>query len=100
MPLRVLKDLDFKGKKVLIRTDFNVPLNEKGEITDDTRIKESLPTIQYILAHGGSVILMSHLGRPKGKKDLKFSLTPCANCLSELLERPVTRAPYCTGTEV
>lgn len=92
-----VKDLDLKNKKALIRVDFNVPM-EKGIITDDTRIKASLPTIQYVLDQGGSVILMSHLGRPKGC-DPQFSLAPCAKGLSELLNRPVKLAPDCHGPE-
>ena len=91
--------MDLKNKKALIRVDFNVPI-EKGMITDDTRIKASIPTIQYVLDHGGAVILMSHLGRPKGKPDPQFSLAPCAKRLSELLKRPVQMAPDCQGPEV
>lgn len=94
-----VRDLPLAGKKALIRVDFNVPL-EKGRITDDTRIRASLPTIQYVLDKGGSVILMSHLGRPKGKPDPQFSLSPCAKHLSELLQRPVKMAPNCCGIEV
>lgn len=94
-----IRDLDLKNKKALIRVDFNVPL-EKGKITDDTRIRASLPTIQYVLDHGGSVILMSHLGRPKGKHDPKFSLAICGKRLSELLHKPVEIASDCIGTEV
>lgn len=92
-------DLDLKGKKALIRVDFNVPLDQ-GRITDDTRIQASLPTIQYILDQGGAVILMSHLGRPKGGPSPDFSLKPCAKRLSELLKRPVQMAPDCRGQEV
>lgn len=95
-----LEDLDVKGKKVLVRVDFNVPLNDQGKITDDTRIRASLPTIEYILSHGGSVILMSHLGRPKGKKDPAFSLKPCAEHLAKLLKKPVKLAPDCIGKKV
>ena len=91
-----LQDLDLKDKKVLVRVDFNVPLNEDGTISDDTRLRESLPTIQYILKAGGCVILMSHLGRPKGI-DLKFSLKPCKTALSELLNQPVEMADDCIG---
>lgn len=94
-----VKDLNLKGKKALIRVDFNVPL-ENGQITDDTRIRASLPTIQYVLEQGGSVILMSHLGRPKGQPDPQFSLAPCAKRLSELLQRPVQMASDCCGSEV
>jgi phosphoglycerate kinase len=94
-----LSDLDLKGKKVLIRVDFNVPQNPDGTIADETRIRESLPTIQYALNAGAAVILMSHLGRPKGKRDPQFSLAPCATALSHLLNRPVAMAPDCIGSE-
>jgi len=93
-----IQDLDLKNKKILIRVDFNVPL-ENGFITDDKRIVESLPTIQYVLDQGGIPILMSHLGRPK-KFDAKLSLAPCATRLSELLNRPVKMATDCCGAEV
>lgn len=92
-----LKQLDVKNKKVLLRVDFNVPINEEGTITDNTRIKEALDSIQYILDHKGSVILMSHLGRPKGKPDPKFSLEPCAKALALLLRHPVLMAKDCIG---
>ncbi|MCE2983786.1 MAG: phosphoglycerate kinase [Parachlamydia sp.] len=92
-------DVPLKGEKVLMRVDFNVPM-EKQEIKDDTRIKASLPSIQSILTGGGSVILMSHLGRPKGKPDLNFSLKPCADRLSELLQRPVKFVEECVGPQV
>lgn len=94
-----LQDLALKGKKVLMRVDFNVPLNKEGEITDDTRIKEALPSIEYILKAGGAVILMSHLGRPKGKRDPEFSLAPCAKALSTLLKMPVHFASDCIGED-
>lgn len=90
-----LSQLPIKGKKVLVRVDFNVPLDREQKITDDTRIRASLPTIQYILDSGGAVILMSHLGRPKGKSSAEFSLKPCATRLSELLNHPVIMAPDC-----
>ncbi|MGL5264468.1 MAG: phosphoglycerate kinase [Candidatus Rhabdochlamydia sp.] len=92
-----LEQLDVKDKKVLLRVDFNVPINEKGIITDDTRMKEALVSIQYILDHKGSVILMSHLGRPKGKFDAKLSLEPCAKALALLLKHPVLMAKDCVG---
>jgi phosphoglycerate kinase len=90
-----LQDLEVKDKRVLMRVDFNVPMDASGKITDDTRIKEALPSIRYILDHGGSVVLMSHLGRPKGKIDLTFSLKPVAVRLSELLHQPVLFAQDC-----
>jgi phosphoglycerate kinase len=95
-----LQDLDVRGKKVLVRVDFNVPLNKDGSISDDTRIQESLPTIQAILKEGGSVILMSHLGRPKGGPDPQFSLGPVARHLSKLLGIPVLMADDCVGEKV
>ncbi|HSX03815.1 MAG TPA: phosphoglycerate kinase [Rhabdochlamydiaceae bacterium] len=95
-----LNALPVKGKKVLVRVDFNVPLNKDGTISDDTRIKASLPTIQYILKEGGSAILMSHLGRPEGEKEPKYSLAPCAKRLSELLKKEVHFAPDCVGHKV
>jgi len=99
-PKLSLKDLLVKGKKVLMRVDFNVPLDKNGKITDDTRIRASLPSIQYILERGGSIILMSHLGRPKNKKTPDFSLAPCAQQLSQLLGKPVIMAKDCVGEEV
>lgn len=95
-----LDDVGLKGKRVLVRVDFNVPLDSKGGVTDDTRIVESLPTIKKILSNGGKAILMSHLGRPKGKPKSEFSLKPVANRMSELLKKPVAFAPDCIGPEV
>lgn len=95
-----LKDLSLKGKKVLMRVDFNVPLSKDGSISDDSRITAALPSIEYILAHGASLILMSHLGRPNGKPDPQYSLAPTAKRLSELLQKAVPLAPDCVGTEV
>jgi len=104
MPYLSIRDIDIKGKRVFIRVDFNVPLakNEQGqiEITSDKRIKASLPTIQYALEHGAALILASHLGRPKGKRDPEQSLKPAAARLSELLKVPVAMAPDCVGPEV
>ncbi len=96
--VRDVKDL--RGKRVLERVDFNVPQDESGQITDDTRIRASLPTIQYLLDQGAAVILMSHLGRPKGKVNPKYSLRPVAERLGELLGKPVTLAPDSVGPEV
>jgi phosphoglycerate kinase len=92
--------VDLKGKRVLVRVDFNVPLDENLNITDDTRIVESLPTIKKIIAEGGKAILMSHLGRPKGGPNPKYSLKPTAKRLSELLGKEVKLAPDCIGEEV
>ncbi|MFQ5728896.1 MAG: phosphoglycerate kinase [Waddliaceae bacterium] len=95
-----LKDLPLDGKRVLIRVDFNVPLDKNGAITDDARIEASLPTIKYVLDHGGFPILMSHLGRPKGKALPEFSLAPCAKRLAFMLGKPVAMAKDCIGEEV
>jgi phosphoglycerate kinase len=92
--------LDVAGKRVFVRVDFNVPLNEKGEITDDTRIRASLPTIRYISEHGGRALLASHLGRPKSGPQDDLRLAPCARRLGELLDREVRMAPDCVGPEV
>ncbi len=94
-----LKDVDLKGKRVLVRVDFNVPMDELGNIEEDTRIRASLPTIRYLLDAKAKVILMSHLGRPKGK-DPRFSLAPVAKRLSRYLEKEVLMAPDCVGEEV
>ena len=93
---RSIKDLDLRGKRVFIRVDFNVPI-KNGTIGDDTRIRASLPTIRYALEQGATVILASHLGRPKGKPNPEFSLKPVAARLSELLGRPVEFAEDCIG---
>ena len=94
-----LRDLDIDGKKVLMRVDFNTPLDERGEVADDTRIRASLPSIRYILEQGGRLILMSHLGRPKGVEP-SLSLAPCARVLSRLLNHSVELAPDCIGPQV
>jgi phosphoglycerate kinase len=92
--------IDLKGKRIFIRVDFNVPLDEKNEITDDTRITLSLPTLRFVIEAGGKAILASHLGRPKGKRDPKYSLSPVAKRLSQLLGQKVTLANDCIGEEV
>ena len=92
-----IRDLDLKGKRVFVRVDFNVPLSDVGEITDDTRIRQTLPTLEYALARGARLILASHLGRPKGKPNPKMSLRPAATRLGELLGRPVRFAVDCVG---
>jgi phosphoglycerate kinase len=94
-----VRDLDLKGKRIFMRVDFNVPLNDAGEITDDTRIQASLPTILYIMERGGRLILASHLGRPKGKVNPKMSLKPAATRLAQLLGKPVAFAADCIGPE-
>ena len=95
-----LKDVALADKRVLMRVDFNVPLDENQQITDDARIQAALPSIQYVIEQGGKLILMSHLGRPKGNVVPKMSLTPAATRLSELLGQPVPLAPDCVGAEV
>ncbi len=99
MNKKTVRDIDLKGKRVLMRVDFNVPMQD-GKVTDDKRIKASLPTIQYVLDQGASLILMSHLGRPKGGPDPEFSLRPAAEVLAGHLGRPVQMAPDCVGPEV
>lgn len=93
---KMVTDLDVEGKKVIVRVDFNVPIKD-GKISDDTRITAALPTINYLLDHGASVILMSHLGRPKTKEDLQFSLKPVAEHLATLINAPVKFASDCRG---
>ena len=93
---KMVTDLDVEGKKVIVRVDFNVPIKE-GKITDDTRITAALPTINYLLDHGAAVILMSHLGRPKTKEDLQYSLKPVAEHLATLVNVPVKFASDCRG---
>ncbi|WP_409227910.1 phosphoglycerate kinase [Gudongella sp. SC589] len=92
MNKKTLKDMDVKGKKVLVRVDYNVPMNSEGVITDDIRIRSSLPTVEYLLENGAAVILMSHLGRPKGEPKEEFSMLPVANKLSQLLKKEVVFA--------
>ncbi len=120
MQKATIRDVDTRGKRVLVRVDFNVPLDKQGQITDDTRIRAALPTIKYLLGHGAgaraagenagtrfphapaagaAVILMSHLGRPDGQRQEKFSLKPVAERLAQLLGQPVPLAPDCIGPE-
>lgn len=98
MNKKTVKDIDIKGKRVLMRVDFNVPMAD-GKVTDDKRIRAALPTIQYILDQGASLVLMSHLGRPKSAPDLTFSLRAASEVLSMLLNRSVQMAPDCIGAE-
>ncbi len=98
MNKKTVKDVDFQGKRVLVRVDFNVPLKD-GVITDDTRIKAALPTINYLIEQGGKVILVSHLGRPKGQVKEEFRLNPVADRLSELLGKEVIKVNDCIGEE-
>ena len=95
-----LNDIEVKGRRVLMRVDFNVPLDAGGNITDDKRIRAALPSIRNVLERGGALVLMSHLGRPEGKPEPKLSLAPCAVRLSELLARPVRQLSDCIGPEV
>lgn len=99
MNKKTVRDLELSGKRVLMRVDFNVPL-DNGTITDDTRIQAALPTIKYILDQGACLVLMSHLGRPKGEKKPEFSLKPVADYLANLVDGPVQMAPETTGDEV
>lgn len=100
MAIRTVNQVELNGKRVFLRVDFNVPLNEKNEITDDTRIVESLPTLRSVMDKGGKLILASHLGRPKGKRDPKYSLAPVAERLSKLLGKKVALAKDCIGEDV
>ncbi len=93
-----INDVDLRGKRVFIRVDFNVPLKD-GVITDDTRVRETLPTLRLAIQKGGRLVLASHLGRPKGAPDPKYSLAPVAKKLQELLERSVGFANDCVGTD-
>ena len=99
MNKKTVRDADVEGKRVLVRVDFNVPL-EGGRVTDDTRIRAALPTIRYLLDRDAVVILASHLGRPKGKVDDQYRMAPVADRLSELLDRPVVKLNDCVGPEV
>src|SRR5438128_12311864 len=100
MNKKTIRDIDVAGKRVLVRVDFNVPLDTDQHITDDTRIRAALPTIRYLLDQGAAVILMSHLGRPDGKVVDKLRLAPVAERLSELLGQPVQVATDSVGPEV
>jgi phosphoglycerate kinase len=99
MNKKTVKDIDLKGKRVFMRVDFNVPMQD-GKVTDDKRIRAALPTIKYVVDKGASLLLASHLGRPKGGPDPEFSLRPAAEVLSSLLGIPVKMAPDCVGPAV
>ena len=90
-----IDNFNFNGKKAIVRVDFNVPLDENGNITDDTRIRGALPTLEKILADGGSLIIMSHMGKPKGKVNPKFSLAQIKDAVAKALGRDVKFAPDC-----
>jgi len=100
MPIQTVNQIDLKGKRIFIRVDFNVPQDEMGAVTDDTRILLSLPTLRFVMEAGGKIILASHLGRPKGKRDPKYSLAPVAERLSQLTGEKVGFAKDCIGEEV
>ena len=95
----IIKDYKFAGKKAIVRVDFNVPLDENGKITDDTRIRGALPTLKYILDEGGALIIMSHMGKPKGKVSAKFSLSQIKDAVSAALGRPVQFAKDCAKAQ-
>src|SRR5712671_5340926 len=98
-----VKDVNVRGKRVLVRVDYNVPMEEKGAemvINDATRIKETVPTLDYLIQNGAKIILMSHLGRPKGQREPSMSLRPVANKLADMLCRPVAFVDDCIGEKV
>jgi phosphoglycerate kinase len=95
-----IKDIPLEGKTVLLRADYNVPLDDNGKIDDDYRIKQSLPTLHYLLEQNCKIVICSHLGRPKGEKDHKLSLEPIAQHLADLISRPVSFVPDCVGDKV
>src|SRR5687768_9278533 len=100
MPKKTIADVDVAGKRVLMRVDFNVPLDPSGSITDDRRVRMALPSIESVLTRGGRLILMSHLGRPKGKGfEAEYSLKPVAEHLKELLDGPVSFASDTVGDD-
>jgi 3-phosphoglycerate kinase len=94
---KTIRDIDLDGKRVLLRADYNVPLDDHGNITDDYRLQQSVPTVRFLLGHGASVIICSHLGRPDGKSNPKYSLLPVAKRLKELLGVDVEFVPECVG---
>ena len=99
VPKLTIEDVEVAGKRVILRVDFNVPLDDQGNITDDTRIRAVLPTINYLLDEGVRVLVASHLGRPRARRDPKYSLAPAAKRLSRLLEKDCPLAPDCVGPE-
>src|SRR3954453_22526710 len=100
MNKKTIKDVEWAGKKALVRVDFNVPQGDDGQITDDARIRAALPTINYLLEHGAAVILMSHLGRPKDGPDPRYSMKVTADHLATLISAPVKFVGVTTGPEV
>jgi len=99
MDRKTYEDIEVQGKRVLVRVDFNVPIDKDGGVSDDTRIQKTLPTIRNLIKRKARVILMSHLGRPKGKKDPLYTLEPVAERLSKLLKTSVTFVKDCIGAE-
>ena len=100
MAKKSVRDIDVSGKRVLVRADLNAPQREDGSVSDDTRLRATRPTLQYLRTHGARIVLMSHLGRPKGKVDERFRMAPIAAKLSEILGQEVLTAPECVGPEV
>lgn len=98
--MKTVRDFDVRGKRVLVRCDFNVPLSNEGDILDDFRIRQTIPTINYLIKKGAKVILMSHLGRPDGKVVEELRLTPIQTRLMEYLDVSITKAPKCTGSDL
>src|SRR5438309_2030440 len=96
---KTVTDVPVEGKRVFVRVDFNLPFGADGTISDDRRVRESLPTIQYLLDHGARVVLASHLGRPGGKPDAKYSMKPVADRASTLLGKPIAFVPSTVGPE-
>ena len=99
MNKKTIADIDVKGKRVLVRVDYNVPLDENGAITDDARIRETIPTLRHLLDNGARVVLMAHMGRPKGAVVESMRLAPAARRLHELLGQPVATTTDCVGVE-
>ena len=100
MPKRTIRDVALAGRRVFLRVDFNVPLSRDGEVAEDARIRAVLPTLALARQAGARVILASHLGRPKGRPEAKYSLAPVARHLARLLDEPVAAAPDCVGPTV
>ncbi len=98
--MKTLKDIELTGKRVLVRVDFNVPMNENGEVADDLRIRSVLPTLEYLVTQRARVIIATHMGRPKGQRVEKYSLAPVAAYAAKVLGQPVPLAPDCIGPTV
>src|SRR5581483_321881 len=100
MAKRTVRDIDVDGKRTLVRVDLNAPQDASGHVTDDTRLRAVRPTLQYLRTHGAKIILMSHLGRPRGTIDERYRMAPIAMRLSDILGQTVPVAPDCIGPEV